>query len=128
MLEGFSFHHTHPATAQLLDDAVVRNGLADHARGAAFPRVAPCCSMMAERVSRSSVSADITGDWSRSAATSQSGVIPRYSSWPANASKMRVILKISLTRGVRLTNFNLQPDVFAETIRPTIMPSPELSR
>jgi hypothetical protein len=25
-------HHTHPATAELLDDAVVRDGLADHAQ------------------------------------------------------------------------------------------------
>jgi len=25
-------HHTHAATAQLLDDAVVRDGLADHGR------------------------------------------------------------------------------------------------
>src|SRR4029077_18346332 len=29
----FSFvHHTHPATADLLDDAIVRDGLADHAQ------------------------------------------------------------------------------------------------
>jgi len=27
---GF-IHHTHPAAAQLLDDAVMRDGLADHA-------------------------------------------------------------------------------------------------
>ena len=25
-------HHTHPAAAQLLDDAIVRNGLADHGK------------------------------------------------------------------------------------------------
>src|SRR6202790_2156403 len=29
---GF-IHHTHPATAELLDDAIVRDGLADHTQG-----------------------------------------------------------------------------------------------
>jgi hypothetical protein len=31
-------HHTHPPTAQLLDDAVVRNGLADHLESTPFAR------------------------------------------------------------------------------------------